>query len=145
VTSAPDGADEDFTIASSAAYVAAATVACQRCRARIEVICIYCESGTVSGEPLGKFAVCDISAMDENLARQLRPWPTFREVHDSDEEARYFANHCSRCGAVQDDLYLHSEPDEPFFDIPHAAPGSIRLTPVVGVIHVTGDEHFEVD
>ncbi len=136
--------DGDFTITSSDAYVAAAKVPCQRCRSSIEVICIHCASGTVSGETVDRFTVSDIWAMDEALARQLRPWPAFREVRDPDGEG-VFANHCPRCGAPQDDLYLHSEPDEPFFDIPRAAPGSIVLTPLAGSIRLSGDEHFEVD
>ncbi len=142
----PDGEDEEeFTITSTRGHVAAAATLCQHCRASIEVICIHCESGTVSGEPLIRFTVSDISAMDEDLARQLRPWPNFRRVEGSDGDASYFANHCPRCGSVQEDMYLHSEPDEPFFDIPHAPPRSIALTPLAGTIHLSGDEHFEVD
>jgi Domain of unknown function (DUF5710) len=142
----PDAEDEEeFTIASTQGYVAAAATSCQRCRASIEVICIHCESGTVSGEPLTRFTVSDISAMDEDLARQLRPWPNFKRVGGRDGDASYFANHCPRCGSLQEDMYLHSEPDEPFFNIPRAAPGSITITPLAGTIHLSGDEHFEVD
>ena len=98
--------------------MATATAPCQRCDARIEVICIHCESGTASGDPLTQFTVSNIWAVDDSLACQLRPWPTCRRVTDPDRSADYFADHCSRCGAPQDDMYLHSEPDEPFFDIP---------------------------
>jgi uncharacterized protein DUF5710 len=136
--------DEEFTIASTAAYVAAATTPCQRCDAPIEVICIHCENGTASGDPLTQFTVSNIWAVDDSLARQLRPWPTYRRVTDPDGAADYFANHCPRCGAPQDDMYLHSEPDEPFFDIPRAAPGTIKVTPLAGTIRPSGDEHFEV-
>jgi hypothetical protein len=87
--------------------------------------------------------VSDIWAMDESLIRQLQPWPTFRRAQAPGGES-YFANHCSRCGALQEDMYLHSEPDQPFFSIPHAAPGSIKLTPLAGSIRFSGDEHFEV-
>lgn len=141
----PDGDESEYTITSSEAYVACADVACQRCGADIEVVCIHCESGTVSDEALTRFTVSDIWAMDEALTRQLRRWPTYRRGSDSDGEPGDFANHCSRCGASQDDLYLHSEPDAPFFDIPHAAPGSVRLTPLEGTIRLSGDEHFEVE
>lgn len=136
--------DEEFTITSKEGYVAAATTSCQRCHSRIEVICIHCESGTVSGEPLTRFTVSDLRAMDEALARQLEPWPNFRKLSGPDGEASYFANHCPRCGSPQEDMYLHSEPDEPFFNIPRAAPGSIKLTPLEGTIQLSGDEHFEV-
>jgi hypothetical protein len=110
----------------------------------IEVICIHCESGTASGDPLTQFTVSDVWAMDEALARQLSPWPDFRQVDHPDSQAVYFANHCRRCGALQEDLYLHSEPDEPFFNIPRATPGSIKLTPLVGRIQLSGNEHFEI-
>jgi len=42
-------------------------------------------------------------------ARQLEPWAMFREVYAEGAEDGYFANHCSHCGSVQEDLYLHSE------------------------------------
>jgi uncharacterized protein DUF5710 len=136
--------DEEFTIASTEAYVAAATIPCMRCYAPIEVICIHCESGTASGDPLTQFTVYNIWAVDDSLARQLRPWPTYRRVTNPDGAADYFANHCPRCGAPQDDMYLHSEPGEAFFDIPRAAPGTIKVTPLAGTIRLSGDEHFEV-
>jgi hypothetical protein len=53
--------------------------------------------------------------MDEEPARQLRPWPNFKTVGGRNGDASYFANHCPRCGSLQEDMYLHSEPDEPFF------------------------------
>jgi hypothetical protein len=133
--------DDEFTITSSEAYVAATTAPCQRCRSAIEVICIHCASGTVSGEPLNRFTVSDVWAISDSLARALGRWPNYRHV----AEGGYFANHCPNCGAAQDDMYFHSEPDEPFFDIPSAPPGSIKLTPLVGSIELSGDEHFRVD
>jgi Domain of unknown function (DUF5710) len=137
--------DEPFSIASSEGYVAAATTSCRRCRSSIEVICIHCESGTVCGDPLARFTVSGIWAMDEGLVRQLRPWPTFRKVDDPGAEGSYFGNHCPHCGALQEDMYLHSEPEDPFFDIPRAAAGSITLTPLSGTIRLSGNEHFAVE
>jgi Domain of unknown function (DUF5710) len=139
-----DAQDDDrFTIVSDEGYVAAATASCQRCNSNIEVICIYCESGVVSDEPLTRFTVSHIWEIDEELARQLRPWPNFRKAGDPGDEV--FANHCPHCGACYDDMYLHTEPDEPFFDVPHAPPGSIRLTPLAGTVRLNGDEHFQVE
>jgi hypothetical protein len=139
-----EGEDEEFTIASSDAYVASATVSCRKCHSNIEVICIHCKSGTASGEPLTQFTVSDIWAMDEALARQLEPWPSFRKSDSPDSRESGFANYCPRCGALQDDQSLHSEPGDPFFSIPRAAPGSIKLTPLAGRIELSGDEHFEI-
>jgi Domain of unknown function (DUF5710) len=139
-------ADEEFfSIDSTEGYVAAATTSCRRCRSSIEVICIHCESGNVSGDPLTQFTVSDVWAMDEVLAEQLRRWPTFYRAVDPDAGESYFANHCRHCGALQEDMYLHSEPNEPFFDIPRAPPGSIKLTPLVGTIKLSGNEHFVVE
>jgi hypothetical protein len=137
--------DDGFNIASSQAYVAAATIPCEQCRASIEVICIYCESGSVSDEPLTEFTVSNVWAMDEELTRQLLPWPTFRRLSGSDAEPSDFANHCSRCGAPQEDMFLHDEPDTPFFDIPRSPPGAIKLIPLAGTIQLSGDEHFAVE
>jgi hypothetical protein len=102
----------------------------RRCRARNAIrrsrSCIHCESGTVSGDPLTQFTVSDVWAMDDALVRQLEPWPAFRKVDRPDFQESDFANHCPRCGALQEDSYLHSEPDDPFFsnaglDQTHAA------------------------
>ncbi len=136
--------DDEYIIASSHAYVAVASTGCQCCRARIDVICIHCASGTVADEPLAQFTVSDIWAIDDALARQLTAWPTFRRVNGLDADDAYFANHCPHCGAPQDDMYLHSEPDEPFFNIPAATRGSITVTPLAGSIRLSGNEHFEV-
>ena len=130
---------EDFAIISDEAFVAAATVACWSCQANIEVICIYCESGIVSGEPLSRFTVQGLRGPDSALAKQLDRWSSFKV----DAEGVY-ANHCAHCGEVQDDLYLHSEPDHPFFDIPSAPPASIRLTQLAGRVQMSGDDSFEI-
>lgn len=133
--------EEDFTITSADAYVAAATAACPQCRAAVTVICIHCASGVVLGDPLTEFTVADVSAVGDSLARQLTRWPNYRPAEDT----RCFTNHCPGCGAALDDLYLHSEPGEPFFDIPAAPPGAIELTPLEGPIELSGDEHFRID
>ena len=83
--------------------------------------------------------------MDEELTRQLKPWPTFRRIQTRTDEPGSFANHCPHCGAIQSDLDLHSEPDSPFFDIPHAPPASIELTPLTGTVRLAGDEHFMIE
>jgi len=137
--------DEELTIASGEAYVAATQVACQQCGASIEVLCIHCHTGISEDEPLTRFTVSDVSAMDDALANQLQRWPTFRRTLNPGGEPGNFANHCPNCGTPQDELYLHAEPGDAFFDIPHAPPGSIKLTPLTGTIRLNGNEHFTVD
>ena len=132
--------EDEFTITSDEAFVASAIIACWKCHESIEVICIYCESGTVSDEPLTRFTVKGLWALDRALARQLEQWSFFKPA---DSQSTY-ANHCPRCGAVQDDLYLHSEPEHPFFSIPRAEPAPIKLTPLAGRVQMSGDESFEI-
>jgi hypothetical protein len=140
-----DSGPPDLTIISDEAYVAATTVPCSQCRESIEVICIHCKSGTASREPLTQFTVVDVLAVDDALARQLAPWPGFRPIVASGRDGPRYANHCLHCGVEQDDNDLHSEPGAPFFDIPHAAHGSIRLIPLAGRVRLSGDEHFTIE
>jgi hypothetical protein len=137
----PDEADgEGYTIVSHEACVVATMVCCQHCGANIEVICIHCFGGTVAEEPLEQFTVSDIQEIDEELAGQLALWPHFREAPDGG-----FANYCTCCGEPQDDMLLHSEPEQPFFDVPEAiVSGQITCTPLLGTIRLNGDEHFLV-
>jgi len=131
---------DDFTITSEEARVAAATVACWQCHSSIEVICIYCESGTVSEEPLTHFTVSYLIAVDSSMAQQLEQWPFFKRTSAEGD----YANHCTHCGAIQDDMYLHSEPDHVFFNIARAQPASIKLTPLTGRVQMSGTESFEI-
>lgn len=146
----PGGAteeDEEFTLESSEAFVASAAVSCRACGASVEVICIHCESGLVSGEPLDRFTVSDVWAMNEALAGQLRRWPSFRPVQEpGGPGGGEFANHCAQCGAAVDEEDLHAEPEAPFFDVSAAAEaGSVTLTPLAGTVRLSGDEHFMVE
>ena len=132
--------DMEFNIISDRAFVAAATVPCQQCSTSMEVICIYCASGSASDEPLTQFSVSHITAMNEELREQLCPWPNFQRT-----KGGLFVNSCHACGARNDDLYLHTEPGDPFFDIPSRPTGSTKLAPLTGTIQLTGSEHFQVD
>ena len=88
---------------------------------------------------------CTCCRAVSTLARQLQPFPLFRKTTETGAEAGVFANHRRHCRAVLDDLLLHSEPGDPFFEIPHALPGTITLTSLVGTIHLSGNEHFSVE
>ena len=134
---------EDFTIVSQQAYVASAHVKCGDCRCDIQVICIYCESGTDLGEPLTQFTVADIWAVDDALAEQLLRWPFFNRGSSS-SHGDHYANHCVHCGAEQEDFFLHAEPGEPFFSITSDGRGGIELTPLAGRIELSGDCHFQI-
>jgi hypothetical protein len=139
-----DSLDEEHTMVSRDAYVVAAGISCPHCHTVIQVICIHCESGLADGRPLERFTLSDVWAIDESLARQLELWPHYHKVLGPAEEGDRYANHCPWCKSVIDDMYLHSEPDQPFFDIPGAAPGTLEITPLTGAIRLSGDEHFRI-
>jgi hypothetical protein len=116
--------DEEFSIISNDAYVARTGITCPHCGQETEVICIHCVSGTASEQSLEQFTVFDIRAVNETLLQELKSWPGFRRTIEGGVVGA-FANHCSRCGDAVGDMNLHSEPDQVFFDIVHAASGAI--------------------
>lgn len=135
-----DLADKDFLIESSEAFVARARTDCCRCRRGIEVLCLYCRRGTVSGEPLEAFRVQCVWAVDDRLRRQLQRWPDYR----LDAGAGTFLNHCPQCGAAQDDADLHDEPGQPFHDLCAEVPPDVELEALQGRICLSGDYCMEV-
>ncbi len=134
---------EPYSIASEDAYVVSAKARCWRCRAVIEVVCIYCAAGEILGDHYEEFAVSNITAVDAALWRQLERWPSFRFGYSRTAEGRYLANHCPCCRALQGDYFLHCEPGGAFFTLKGAPPGVIAVTPLLGRIRLTGDEGFE--
>ncbi|HTX24830.1 MAG TPA: DUF5710 domain-containing protein [Steroidobacteraceae bacterium] len=138
-----DGGEQDYSIVSERAYVASAQTHCWRCRARIEVICVYCETGLVDGEAYVDFTVSNITAVDDSLRQQLERWPSFRFGYSRSERKRYVANHCARCGVLQGDYYLHCEPAGAFFTLKHARAGRIGLEALTGRVCLNGDQGFE--
>jgi hypothetical protein len=140
----PSAQAGEFEVTSADAYVIATEVTCWKCRRNIEVICIYCETGVDVDEPLTCFTVSTIWAMDDALQYQMQGWTHFRRGSGPALHPRYFANHCPHCAAPQEDMFLHDEPENPFFSIPHAPPGTLRLTPLVGPIRLSGCCHFSI-
>ena len=132
--------EPEYGLVSDRAFVASAPVACAACGERIEVICIHCDGGTDVdlGERLPPFTVSNIWAMDSALAAQLGPWRHFRRAAGMIGEDPRFANHCSSCGAVQEDDRLHTEPGDVFFDVP-AAGASLALARLSGTVRLSGD------
>ncbi len=71
---------EEFRILSDEAVVVSGRVPCWNCRADVEVICLYCQTGFVDGEATLDFSVSNVTAVDEPLRVQLVRWPTFRPI-----------------------------------------------------------------
>ena len=135
--------EDEYNIMSDDAYVASAGILCPHCGKETEVIGIHCLSGTVSGEPLERFTVSDVRAVDEVLLQELKRWPRFRPITEGDTSGD-FVNHCAACGDAIGDMDLHSEPDHVFFDIVHASDGAVTLVPFSRTIRLSGDEHFVI-
>lgn len=133
-----------FGIVCEEAFVAYAPSLCVSCGNEIEVVCIYGKRGldTEIGNPIADFTVFNIWAMDEGLAKQLKPWPSYRPGVGEDAESRLFANHCAHCGAMQEDYRLHSEPGDVFFGLAIGAPGVVEFTAVQGRACFSGDYGF---
>jgi hypothetical protein len=136
--------EDEYGIISDDAYVASTRIPCPHCGQETEVIGIHCLSGTVLDEPLERFTVSDIRAIDEVLLLELQRWPHFRRATEGDAIGE-FANHCAACGDVIGDMDLHSEPDHVFFDIVHAQDSAITLVPLPQTIRLSGNEHFLID
>jgi hypothetical protein len=136
--------EDEYSIISNDAFVASTRISCPHCGQETEVIGIHCSTGTVSEEPLERFTVSDIRAVDDALLEELKRWPDFRPAMKGNTIGE-FANHCAACGGVIGDIDLHSEPDHAFFDILHAADGAVTLVPLPGTIRLSGNEHFVIE
>src|SRR2546429_8313251 len=71
---------------------------------------------------LGEGDCEDDFTITSDEAQQLERWPSFKRT----SAEGFYVNHCTNCGAIQDDMYLHTEPDHVFFNIFRAQPASIK-------------------
>lgn len=136
--------EDEYSITSNEAYVASTRIPCPHCGEDTEVIGIHCSSGTVLDEPLERFTVSDIRAVDAALLQELERWPRFRRITEGGSFGD-FANHCAGCGHVIGDIDLHSEPDHAFFDVVHAVDREVTLVALPRPIRLSGNEHFVID
>ncbi len=134
----------ELSIVSDQACVASAWVACTSCGKLIELICLYCETGSADGEALEQFTVTAIWDIDPALSSHLERWPGFRMGFNPISQVECFCNHCRHCGAVQDEVLLHGEPDGAFFSWLDVPLDKIGFTPLPGEVRLNGDYHFEV-
>jgi hypothetical protein len=143
-----EAGEAEFAITSDEALVATAHAACVKCHERIEVICVFCESGVDSetGEEMRRFTVSNIWEMDVALAAQLGRWRFFRRGTGAGapSEDGGFANYCPHCGAMQEEYLLHDEPGDVFFCIPEAEEGLVEFTRLSGRVRVSGDCGFGI-
>jgi hypothetical protein len=131
-----------FRILSDEAVVVSGRIPCWNCRADIEVICLYCQTGLVDGEPTLDFSVSNVTVIDEALRMQLARWPAFHPIRRRGCDGG-FANHCPSCARPQDDFYLHFQPGGIFFSFQDPAAEQLRVYALQGHIRCSGDEGFE--
>jgi hypothetical protein len=131
---------DGFIIESHEACVARAAAPCRSCRRQIEVVCLYCRCGSVSGEPLESFCVQSLWAVDDALYRQLLRWPAYR----LDVREGIYLNHCPHCGAGQDEAGLHEESGQPFHDLGREVPEAVTLVALAGRVRMSGDYCVDV-
>ena len=134
--------DRRFRILSDEAVVVSGWVRCWHCRAPVEVICVYCQTGFVDGEAMSDFSVSCVSDVDPHLRQQLARWPNFQPTR-RDGVPGDFANHCPSCGKAQEDFYLHCQPGGIFFSFQDPVAQQLQIHALQGTICLTGDEGFE--
>jgi hypothetical protein len=135
--------DAAYRIFSDEAVVVSGRVRCWNCRAEIEVICLYCQTGVVEGEATLDFSVSNITTVDETLRLQLARWPYFHPLRGRAAHNGGFANHCPSCNKPQDDFYLHCQPGGIFFSFQDPVAQELRIHALQGLIRCSGDEGFE--
>jgi hypothetical protein len=135
--------DPAYRISSDEAVVVSGRVGCWNCRAEIEVICLYCQTGVVEGEATLDFSVSNVTAVDEALQLQLARWPYFHPLCGRVACHGGFANHCPSCDKPQDDFYLHCQPGGIFFSFQDPVAQELRIHALQGLIRCSGDEGFE--
>jgi hypothetical protein len=135
--------DAGYRIVSDEAAVISGHVTCWNCQTQVPVICMYCQTGFVDGEPMLDFSVSNVTRIDEALRVQLGCWPRYHPVLDRGSASDAFANHCPSCGKAQDDFYLHCQPGSLFFSFQAPIAQELRIHVLRGRIRLSGDEGFE--
>jgi hypothetical protein len=135
-------AEGDYRILSDEAVVVSGGVKCWHCRADIEVICLYCQTGLVEGEATVDFSISNVTRIDEALRLQLARWPNFHPPRRRGGRG-CFANHCPACQRPQDDFYLHCVPGGLFFSFQDPVAQALTIHALQGTVRLSGDDGYE--
>jgi hypothetical protein len=135
--------DKGFRILSDEAAVISGHIRCWNCKADIEVICLYCQTGFVDGEAMFDFSVSNVTDLDEALRLQLAGWPKFHPTRRRGGEFGGFGNHCPSCERPQNDFYLHCQPGGIFFSFQDPVAQELQIHALRGPVRFSGDEGFE--
>jgi hypothetical protein len=76
-----------------------------------------------------------VESLSDEVVRRLQAIaPGYRSAVSPVTQGSYWANHCERCGAFQEDHDLFCEPEGAFLPVSPAAASSIEFLPVQSVL-----------
>jgi len=112
---------------------------CWKCQADTTVVCPVAEKFLLPDEETEySWELCeyftsfsDVTKISPKLLKTIQEhFPSYKWGTSSVVPDGYYANHCTHCGAIQGDFYLHSEPDSPFFAHTPEETSQVTLVPV---------------
>jgi hypothetical protein len=147
--------DDSFNVRSNAYLIARAAAICPRCREETRVAALVLPPGhetrsmndegdeTAADDPAlcgdsWERAVCHavlfyIESLPDAVRRRMQALvPMYRLAPAS--QGSYWANHCERCGGIQEDHDLFCEPEGAFLPISPAAASIIEFFPINEVL-----------
>lgn len=118
-------------------YLGIADSSCWKCHAQIKVIALYSDNFFSLGDGEDEVYFEDAEAksffntvtyLDAEVAAFLtREFPFFKLGFSRTVGEKYWANHCSKCGALQGDFFNHNEPGGAFFPMTEEECRSLTL------------------
>jgi hypothetical protein len=83
-----------------------------------------------------------VESLPDAVRRRLQALaPMYRFAASPATQGSYWANHCARCGALQEDHDLFCEPEGAFLPVSPAAASSIELLPLAEALEVSAAGH----
>lgn len=111
--------DTDLIICDNI-YITVGNHTCFKCQQNIKVISLAASNYVIIDEEAEAFNedinfISDIENIPLNLQKYLNDNYKYYKGYSKTTKTYYYGNHCSKCGALQGNYFLHSEPDSPFF------------------------------
>jgi hypothetical protein len=129
-------ADSGINFRSDGYLIARTVGMCLHCRGVTRLVALMLppghESRSDSWEPTPRHALLFyVESLPEAVRHHLQALaPTYRFATSPATQSSYWANHCERCGGLQEDHELFCEPEGAFLPISPAAAAIIEFLPV---------------